>query len=220
MYKKALFAVANSLIWTTFVAGGYVQSMPADPGDICHSILQDVRDGRVNPNMTPSQMDQCAIKYPSSSTDYEEFLACGYNTPENEFNCVVKIKKDINYDGKEYVGVCVDSNLNGRFEANELSNIGNVYVTTAKNPPWNYSVIVANSLSLRNGQTYQAKAILSWNNSRITCDTRPYSGNVINFQIRPDKLIITPPCCKPCTPSTQALSAPCLPSLPTDLPTD
>lgn len=213
------FAIANSLMWIAFVVGGYAQSVESvDPGvqlmdlsaqptdltmdPICHSILSDMRDGKVNPNMTSSQMTKCAAKYSSSSTFFEELPknSCRYNWLTDEFHCSVRIKQRYGYNGYENVGICVDTRTPGNLNTNrEPDGIGSEYVENGL--PRDISVTIPNTYPVEERIIYQAKAILEFGNPRVIypqlrCNTIPTSGNVIYFSFK----FLLPPPCKPCIP--------------------
>ena len=135
----------------------------------------------------------------TGSTYYEALIGCGYQAQRKELTCPIEIRRPLGFGGVpalqpvgsyEYVLFCVDMgggaglvpvNTNGVHVHDEVHGAG---------PNWYMSAVVpANealfSVPLR-GQTFRARAILSWAVPPAGCNAFPVWGNQADFRIRLD----------------------------------
>ncbi|MEW5249691.1 hypothetical protein [Microbulbifer discodermiae] len=128
---------------------------------------------------------------------YEEMSCCGYDPQRRQFGCPVKVKQRFGFGGaplpgsREYVLHCV-RNTNGSLvpvgdDSVHLAN--EIYGT---NPSWQFAVIAnandnLNTVYPMNGQTRNARSILSWGFRPTSCNFLPIWGNALNYKIRLDQ---------------------------------
>jgi hypothetical protein len=170
---------------------------PATPSNDDEALLAEI----TNPAWPPTQ-----IITNTGSTYYEAMTSCGYHPQKKQAACVIEIRQRFGFAGPpgggpgsfEHVLLCVDLGVGGVVNYVPI-NIGSVHVhdeAFGVQPRWYFTALIpANSVLAGrplNGQTYAARAILSWAwappLTAAACNTpwRPVWGNQIDFRIRLD----------------------------------
>lgn len=171
-------------------------------GDVTQALEQGIsaeqisadHDNCANTAQTMSLTKQTTT--PTGSIFWEEIDACGYHPQRRELDCAVEVKQQFGFAGFpavgpgswEWIQFCVD------YGAGLVPvNISAVHVHDEQfgvQPPWYYGVSVAADTTLHqalvNGQTLQARAILSWTLIPTGCNYIPVWGNQADFQIKLD----------------------------------
>jgi len=157
-----------------------------------------VQDAKLAPGSVYEAAEQCGARLTNSgSLFFEEMTCCGYDPQRRQFACPVKVSQTFGFGAaplpgsREYVLHCV-ADAAGVFvpvghDSVHLANaIGN------QKPPWQFAVIANAHENLvtvypMNGQTRQARSILSWGFRPTHCDYKPIWGNALDYQIRLDQ---------------------------------
>ena len=128
---------------------------------------------------------------------FEEMSCCGYDPQRRQFACPVKIKQTFGFGGaplpgsREHVLHCV-ADASGTLVPVGRDSVHLANALGAQNPTWQFAVIAAANQNLHtvypmNGQTRQARSILSWALQPTHCDYKPIWGNALNYRIRLDQ---------------------------------
>jgi hypothetical protein len=132
----------------------------------------------------------------TGSIFYERITQCGYHPQREEAVCAVEIRQNFGFGGRicqgpgshEWVLLCVI--LGGAWVP---VGVGGVHVHDANAgsvPPWDFGVVTQAQPQLagqlNNGQTLQARTILSWFFVPTGCNYIPIWGNQADFRIRLD----------------------------------
>jgi hypothetical protein len=141
---------------------------------------------------------QCGASVPSmGSIYYEEMPCCGYDPQRRQFGCPVKIKQSVGYGpaplpgSREYVFHCVADD-SGNLVPVGVDSVHLADEMHGRPPTWQFAVIANVNKNLHtiypmNGDTRQARSILSWALQPTSCNYTPIWGNVIDYRIRRDQ---------------------------------
>ncbi len=179
--------------------------------DACGRTREDIQaalgDG-VSPETLTAEHNECAggtstelqsrfhTTIPTGSINWEAIEACGYHPQRRELQCAIEVYQNTGFGGLpgvapgswEWVQFCVN------YGAGLVPvNISAVHIHDNPGPAgpnWFYAVSVAADPTLHaalvNGQTLQARAILSWTLIPGGCGFIPIWGNQADFQIKLD----------------------------------
>jgi hypothetical protein len=128
---------------------------------------------------------------------FEEMPCCGYDPQRKTFGCPVKIKQPFGFGpapfpgSREYTLHCV-ADRQGTFHPVALGHVHLANEMHGVAAPWQFATIAAAEQNLGlvlplNGETRQARSILSWALRPSGCYDKPYWGNVIDYPIRLDQ---------------------------------
>lgn len=175
------------------------EPVPVCPVDFNRAMVEDDIYSGLSPDDISAKYSACVadgVQTEAFSTYYEYLTACGYNPQVKEFDCAVELRQRFGYGGPpangfgswEWVYICVDYGLG--FTPVNLKGVHVHDESFGIQPPWYYGVDPpANStLMLRplNGQTLNARAILSWQLIPNSCTYRPVWGSWFDFKIKLD----------------------------------
>ena len=133
---------------------------------------------------------------PTGSVFWEAIEACGYHPQRRELDCAVEVRQRFGYGGVPGIGpgsfewgqFCV--NYGGGLVPVNVSAVHLHDEAFGVAPPWYYSISIAADPTLHaalvNGQTLNARAILSWTLIPTGCNYIPVWGNQADFQIKLD----------------------------------
>lgn len=134
----------------------------------------------------------------TGNVSYERIESCGYHPQRQEFTCTMAKLRNTGYGGTPFAGpgsfewltLCVNDNTGAGLR---FMNISQVHVhDNASNhgPNWYYAIEVPDDwmmqLTRRQGQTFHARAILSWLWPITNCTGAPIWGNQADFPIKLD----------------------------------
>ena len=128
---------------------------------------------------------------------YEEMSCCGYDPQRRQFACPVTIKQTFGFGGaplpgsREHVLHCV-ADANGVLLPVGRDSVHLADAIAGQVPRWQFAVIANANQNLQtiypmNGQTRQARSILSWGLQPTGCDYQPIWGDALNYRIRLDQ---------------------------------
>ena len=127
------------------------------------------------------------------NTGYEKMRCCGYDPQKQLFACPIDIVNPVGFGAPpfpgsyEHVLTCV--NFGAGFQPAALDQV-HLANAVSGSPTWEFAVIASAKGMLQqiglNGQTLQARSILSWGLTPTSCSYKPYWGDVIDYQIRLD----------------------------------
>lgn len=133
---------------------------------------------------------------PTGDVSWEAIDSCGYHPQRRELLCSIEVRQQFGFGGFpgagpgswEWVQFCVDDGAGLR-----PINVSAVHVHDEQfgvKPPWYYGVSVQADerlhAALVNGQTLEARAILSWALVPTGCNFLPVWGNQADFEIKLD----------------------------------
>ncbi|HEY5868642.1 MAG TPA: hypothetical protein VI542_24300 [Candidatus Tectomicrobia bacterium] len=157
-----------------------------------------VQDAKLAPASFYEAADQCGAQVSTSgSLFFEEMNCCGYDPQRRQFACPVKINQLFGFGtaplpgSREYVLHCV-ANAAGIFVPVGHDSVHLANAIANQRPPWQFAVIANAHENLAlvypmNGQTRQARSILSWGFRPTHCGYKPIWGNALDYQIRLDQ---------------------------------
>jgi hypothetical protein len=157
-----------------------------------------IQDAALVPSTFIAAARECGAAVSNlGSLFYEEMPCAGYDPQRRQFVAPIKIKQVFGFGpaplpgSREYVLHCVAD------PAGVLLPVGfdSVHLADAlggQTPTWQFAVIVNANSNLQliqpmNGQTRNARSILSWNLRPTDCNYTPIWGNALNYRVRLDQ---------------------------------
>jgi hypothetical protein len=128
---------------------------------------------------------------------WEDMPCCGYDPQRRQFACPVRIKRTTGYGvppipgSRQHVLNCV-RDRSGVFVPVGRDSVHMADEMWGNSPTWQFAVIAAANDNLHtvqpmDGQTRQARSILSWELTPTDCEYKPIWGNAIDYNIRLDQ---------------------------------
>ena len=134
----------------------------------------------------------------TGNVSYERIESCGYHPQRQEFTCTMAKLRHTGYGGtpgagpgsNEWLTICVDDRSGGGLRPMNISQVHVHDNATQHNPNWYYAIEVPDDWTMqlirRAGQTFYARAILSWLWPITDCTSAPIWGNQADFPIKLD----------------------------------
>jgi len=155
-------------------------------------------DAKLVPRSFFEAARQCGAKVSQlGNLFFEEMSCCGYDPQRRQFACPVKISQPFGFGGaplpgsREHVLHCV-ADAGGVLVPVGHDSVHLANALGIQSPTWQFAVIANAHENLftvypMDGETRQARSILSWGFTPTDCDYQPIWGNALNYQIRLDQ---------------------------------
>lgn len=180
------------------VAGAPEAQKLALEAELYARVAACAQDANLAPASFHEAAAQCGARVPIlGSLFFEEMSCCGYDPQRRQFACPVKISQPFGFGAaplpgsREHVLHCVADATGGLVPVGHDS----VHLADAlgnQGPPWQFAVIANAHENLftvypMDGQTRQARSILSWGFTPTDCNYQPIWGNALDYRIRLDQ---------------------------------